>query len=33
MHYVDATITASTVLRDELLAAHYAPVITFGNYS
>ena len=32
MHHVDATITASTVLRDDFLAKGFTPVVTLGNY-
>ena len=32
MRRVDATITASTVLRDEFLQYQHPPVITLGNY-
>jgi glycosyltransferase involved in cell wall biosynthesis len=33
LHHVDATITASSVLRDEFLARGIQPVVALGNYA
>jgi len=32
LRHVDATITASTILRDELVSRGFSPTITLGNY-